>query len=227
MPQSEPESWRAPLIVAVKAAAGAAIGILVVAVFFPLWIAIPVSVALGVWGIGMCARRPAVLLDAGQGQLTIRLGPLTRRVPLNQINAIALDRAKVTIGKTDGTALSFYAWRKSTLDRWLKVPEISGDVAHAVSKAAASARPAEGAGGATVRSGKNLPLIAVVATGALEIAAVFFVRVSWDGDAVMTVLGTLVALAFGFTGVISLVVALWTFLTASRQARAPRENSAA
>jgi hypothetical protein len=225
MPQSEPESWRAPVIVAVKAAAGAAIGILVVAVFFPLWIAVPVGAALGVWGIGMCVRRPAVLLDREAGQLTIRLGPLTRRVPVNQINAIALDRAKITIGKADGTAISFYAWRKSTLDDWLKVPVVASDVAHAVSKAAAASRAAEVTGDTSVRSGKNLPLIAVAAAGAAEIAAVFFVRVSW-GSPVMTVLGTLVALAFGFTGVISLLVALWTFLTGARRpSRLPRRGA--
>ncbi|MGH3164534.1 MAG: hypothetical protein ACRDN0_01405, partial [Trebonia sp.] len=139
MPQSETESWRAPVIVAAKAIVCAAAGIAVAAVFFPLWIAVPVSVALGVWGIGMCARRPAVLLDTGQGQLTIRLGPLTRRVAVNQVNAIAVDRAMVSIGKADGTAISFYAWRKSPLDRWLKVPVVASDVAHAISKAAAAA----------------------------------------------------------------------------------------
>ncbi|HSZ41862.1 MAG TPA: hypothetical protein VK817_18045 [Trebonia sp.] len=221
MPKSEAQRWRAPAILQVKSAVSAAIGILVVAVFFPLWIAVPVSVALGVWGIGMCVRRPAVLLDADAGRLTIRLGPITRRVSLDQVNAIALDRGKVTIGKADGTAISCYAWRKGTLDRWLKVPDIASDLAHAISKAAAAARPADQTGAASVRSGKHLPLIAVMAAGAAEIAAVFFVRVSW-GSPVMTALGMLVALAFGFAGVISLLVALWTFLASAR-----RENSVA
>lgn len=224
MPDSQIESWRAPVIVQAKAAVSAALGILVAAVFFPLWIAVPVSVALGVWGIGMCVRRPAVVLDAAAGTLTIRLGPITRRVPAGEINAIGLDRGKVTVGKADGTAMSFYAWQKSRLDRWLKVPVVAGDVAHAVAKAAAAARPPEQAGDTTVRSGEYLSLIAVVVAGAAEIAAVFFVRVSW-GSPVMTALGALVALAFGFTGVVSLVVALWTFMAGSR--RAPRENSPA
>lgn len=224
MPDSQIESWRAPVIVQAKAAVSAALGILVAAVFFPLWIAVPVSVALGVWGIGMCVRRPAVVLDAAAGTLTIRLGPITRRVPAGEINAIGLDRGKVTVGKADGTAMSFYAWQKSRLDRWLKVPVVAGDVAHAVAKAAAAARPPEQAGDTTVRSGEYLSLIAVVVAGAAEIAAVFFVRVSW-GSPVMTALGALVALAFGFTGVVSLVVALWTFLAGSR--RASRENSPA
>lgn len=224
MPESQIESWRAPVIVQAKAAVSAALGILVAAVFFPLWIAVPVSVALGVWGIGMCVRRPAVVLDAAAGTLTIRLGPITRRVPAGEINAIGLDRGKVTVGKADGTAMSFYAWQKSRLDRWLKVPVVAGDVAHAVAKAAAAARPPEQAGDTTVRSGEYLSLIAVVVAGAAEIAAVFFVRVSW-GSPVMTALGALVALAFGFTGVVSLVVALWTFLAGSR--RASRENSPA
>jgi hypothetical protein len=216
-----PQRWRAPVILQVKSAVSAAIGILVVAVFFPLWLAVPVSVVLGAWGIGMCARRPAVLVDAEAGRLTIRLGPITRRVPLDQINAIALDRGKVTIGKADGTAISCYAWQKSTLDRWLRVPDVATDVAHAISKAAAAARPADQGAATSVRDGKHLPLIAVATAGAAEIAAVFFVRVSW-GNPVLTGLGILVALAFGFAGVVTLLVALWTFLTAAR-----RERSAA
>ena len=215
MPQSETESWRAPVIVQAKAAVSAAIGIGVVVVFFPLWIVIPVAVLLGAWGIGMCVRRPAVLVDGGRGLLIVRLGPITRRARLGDINAIDLDRGKVTVGKANGTAFSFYAWRKSRLDGWLQVPVVAGDVAHAVSAAAAAARPPENAG-ATVRSGRNLPVIAVIAAGALEIAAVFFVRVSW-GNPVMPALGTLVALALGITGMISVLVALWTFLVAARR----------
>ncbi|MGH3169452.1 MAG: hypothetical protein ACRDN0_26680, partial [Trebonia sp.] len=95
-----------------------------------------------------------------------------------------------------------------------------------ISKAAAAAGWADQAGASIVRSGKNLPSIAVTVAGAAEIAAVFFVRVSW-GSPVMTALGALVALAFGFTGVTSLVVALWTFLIGSRRTPASRKNVAA
>jgi len=214
--------WRAPAILQVKALVSALVTIVVVAVFFPLWIAVPVSVAFGVWGVGMCARRPSVLLDGEAGQLTVRMGPLTRRVAASQIDTVILDRAKVTVGKTDGTAVSFYAWGRSRLDRWLKVPVVASDVAHAISKVAVAAkRPEqEGAGVTRDRSGKNKPLIAITAAGVLEIAAAFFVHVRW-GSPVMTGLGTVVALAFGFTGMATVVFALWTFLTGrSRRARA-------
>jgi len=215
MPPTPVEQWRAPRVLQAKSVVSAAVGIVVAAVFFPLWIAIPVSVALGAWGLGMCARRPTVLLDAEAGRLTVRMGPLTRRVALAEVSAVQLERAKVTIGKADGTAISFYAWRKSRLDGWLKVPEIASDVAHAISKAAAAASaPAEptGMGVTRDRSGKNLPVAAVACTGLLEIAAVFFVHVKW-GNPAMTALGTVVALALGFAGVFSVVIALWTFLT--------------
>ena len=216
------QQWRAPAVLQAKALASAIVAIAIVVVFFPLWIAVPVSVAFGVWGVGMCARRPSVLLDGEAGQLTVRMGPLTRRVAASQIDTVILERAKVTVGKTDGTAVSFYAWGKSRVDRWLKVPVVASDVAHAISKVAAAARrpEQEGAGFTRDRSGKNRPLIAVTAAGLLEIAAAFFVHVRW-GSPVMTGLGAVVALAFGFTGMATVVFALWTFLAArSRRARA-------
>lgn len=220
MPPSETESWHGPVVLQAKAAALAAIGVVAVAVFFPLWISIPLGVPLAAWGIGMCLRRPLILLDTGAELLTVRLGPITRRVPLCEINAIGLDRAKVSVRKSDGTAFSFYAWGRSRLDRWLKVPVVAGDVAHAISRAAAATSAPEETAGAPARSEGNLPLIAVAVTGALEIAAVFFVRVSWP-DPVMTLLGTLVAAVFGVVGVLSVLLALWLFLnTGSRRAPA-------
>ena len=209
-----PQSWRAPVTTGVKSAVSAAIGIVVAVVFFPVWIAVPVAIVLGVWGLGMGARRPAVTLDPGNGLLTVTMGILTRRVRLADISVVQLERGKVTFGKADGGALSVHAWQRGRLDAWLQVPDVASDVAHAVSKAASVARPQEaGKGaGAKIRSGKNVPLIVVAAAGLVEIAAVFFVRVSWPSP-VMTALGALVALGFGFTGVFSVVFALWTYLT--------------
>jgi hypothetical protein len=214
------ESWRAPVTVQARSVVSAALGILVAAVFFPLWIAVPVAVLLGAWGLGMAARRPVVTLDPGSGLLTVTLGFLTRRVRLGDISAVQLDRAKVTFGKADGTAVSVHAWRRGRVDAWLRVPDIASDMAHAVSRAASAARPQEqeqeqeGKTGASarIRSGKNVPLIVVAVAGLVEIAAVFFVRVSWASP-VMTALGALVALGFGFTGIFSVVFALWTYLT--------------
>lgn len=208
------ESWRAPVTVQVKSVLSAAIGVAVAVVFFPVAIAVPVAVLLAAWGLGMGARRPAVALDPGSGLLTVRMGFLTRRVALADIAVVQLEGAKVTFGKADGTAVSVQAWQRGRLDRWLRVPVVAGDMAHTVSKAASVARPQQGekGAGARTRSGKNLPLLVMTAAGVLEIAAVFFVRVSWPSPA-MTALGALVALGFGFTGVFTIVFALWTYLT--------------
>ncbi|HWG02587.1 MAG TPA: hypothetical protein VG164_12175 [Trebonia sp.] len=215
------QTWRAPVVLQVKSVVSAALGILVVAVFFPVWIAIPVAVVLGGWGVGMCVRRAQLRLDPGAGTLTVRRGPLTRRVAVRDIDVVGLDRAKVTIGRADGTAISCYAWRRSRLDQWLRVPVVASDVAHAISKAAAAVRGSrdEGAGGARrTRSGKNSSLTVVAVTGIIEIAAAFFVRVSW-GSPALTVLGVIVALGLGFTGMFSVVFALWTFLSVRTRRR--------
>jgi hypothetical protein len=203
----------------------AAIGIVVVAVFFPHPIGIPVAAALAAWGLGMGVRRPAVTLDPGQGRLAVTMGLLTRRVALADISVIGVEGAKVTFGKADGTAVSVRAWRHGRLDRWLRVPDIAGDMAHAISKAASAVRPQEklpeeaGTGAVRkARSGKNVPLLVMTVAGLIEVAAVFFVRVSWPGP-VMTALGALVALAFGFTGVFTIVFSLWTYLMSSRPGR--------
>jgi hypothetical protein len=208
------QSWRAPAIVAVRSVVSAAIGIVIAAVFFPVWIAVVVGVLLGAWGIGMGVRRPAVVLDPGNGLLTLTMSWLTRRIRLADISVVQLEQAKVTFGKADRTAVSVHAWRCGRLDAWLRVPDIAGDMAHAVSKAASDARPVEtGKPAATViRSGKNVPVMVVAVSGLIEIAAAFVVRVSWPSP-VMTALGVIVALGFGFTGVFSIVFALWSYLT--------------
>jgi hypothetical protein len=232
--------WHAPVVVQLKALASEAIGILIAAVFFPVGVAIPVSALLALWGVGMCVRRPRVLLDPGTadgkpGVLTIRLGLITRRILVTEIEAVVLDRGKVTIGKTSGAAISFYAWRRSRLDAWLKVPDVSSDVAHTISKAATAAQaktitefPAGTEGGRPAstprrtswgRRASSLPLIVMAVAGVLEIAAATIVRVSW-GDLAMTVLGIIVALALGFTGMFTLVFALWTYLRGRRRGRA-------
>lgn len=224
------QRWRAPVAVQVKAVASAVIGIVVAVVFFPLPIAIVVAVVLAAWGLGMGARRPAVTLHPGStgrpggtghpdstGMLTVTMGFLTRRVALADIAAIQVEGAKVTFGKADGTAVSVHAWRRDRLDRWLRVPDIAGDMAHAVSKAASEARPVE-EGTKTVtrtRSGKNMPLLVMTVAGVIEIAAVFLVRVSWPSP-VMTALGALVAVGFGFTGMFTVVFSLWTYLMSRR-----------
>jgi hypothetical protein len=212
------DEWRAPVILQVKSAAGAAVGVVIAAVFFPVWIAVPVAVILGAWGLSTCARRTTVSLDAGMGRLVIRMGLLTRRVNSADITVVQLDRAKVTIGKADGTAISVYAWRKSRLDGWLKIPVVASDMAHAISRAAARATQTGGeAAVVTPRSGRSLSVLALAGAGVAEIAATFAVRLDW-GSPVMTGIAIVLALGFGCTGCFSVVLALWTYL-AGRSAR--------
>ena len=221
VPSPGAQQWRAPVIVGLKALVSAAAGIVITAVFFPVWIAVPVAALLAIWGLGTCLRRPAATLEPGS--LTVRMGVITRHVKMRQVEAVVLDQGKVTIGKTDKSVVSFYAWRRSKLDAWLKVPDVASDIAHAISRAAAAAQPGahapsppEDEARTRARAGKNSPLIVLAGAGALEIAAALVTRVSW-GTPVMTVAGVIVALAFGFTGVFTLVFTLWTFLAGTRK----------
>ncbi|MBO0821678.1 MAG: hypothetical protein J2P26_12610, partial [Nocardiopsaceae bacterium] len=149
-----------------------------------------------------------------------------------------LEGAKVTFGQTDGTAVSVHAWRRGRIDRWLRVPDIAADMDHAISKAADAASPGDEAAPGTrssptrdgkagtaavarTRPGRDLPLVVMAVAGVIEIAAVFFVRVSWSSPA-MTVLGVVVALGFGFTGVFTLVFSLWTYLISRPKAARAR-----
>jgi hypothetical protein len=206
------ERWRCPRALQVKSAVLAAAAVAVAAVFFPLWFAIPVMVVLGAWGLGMCVRRSEVVLDAGNGLLVVRLGPIARRVGVASITAVQVDRAKVSIARSDGGEISFYAWRKSRLDAWLRVPMAADDIGHAISKAAAAARENEPAARSRSQSRAMaaVPLLACV--GLLEVVAALLVRVSWPSP-VMTALGVVLALALGVSGVFYVLFSLWLLVT--------------
>ncbi len=215
------ERWRCPLVLHAKSAVFAAAGVAVAAVFFPLWFAIPVVAVLGAWGLGMCARRSEVLLDAGNGLLVVRLGPIARRVRLASITAVQVDRGKVSIARSGGGEISVYAWRKSRLDGWLRMPVVAGDIGHAISAAAAAAaREGEPAPRSQSRSRSRgaLALALLACTGLLEVVAALLVRVSWPSP-VMTALGVVLALALGLSGVFYLLFSLWLLVT-GRAARA-------
>jgi hypothetical protein len=213
------ERWRCPLVPQVKSAVLAAAGMAAAAVFFPLWFAIPVMVVLGAWGLGMCVRRSEVVLDAGNGLLVVRLGPIARRVRVASITAVQVDRAKVSIARSDGGEISFYAWRKSRLDAWLRVPMVADDIGHAISRAAAAAaresepvaRPRSQSRGMAA-----VPLLACV--GLLEVVAALLVRVSWPSP-VLTALGVILALALGLSGVFYVTFSLWLLVTGRRSGR--------
>jgi hypothetical protein len=237
------QRWRCPVALRVKSAVFAAAGMAVATVFFPPWFAIPVMVALGVWVLGMCVRGTEVVLDAGAGLLVLRMGPITRRVRLVSVTAVQVDQAKVSIARSDGGEISVYAWPKSRLDSWLRAPVVAGDVAHAISGAAATARQAQAAPGvpagagapgaptasaprrtpAWSRSRGGLATILLACTGLVEIAAALLVRVSWPNP-VMTALGAALALALGLSGVLYVLFSLWLLAT-RRAPRASRDEA--
>jgi len=207
------ERWRCPLALQVKSAVLAAAGVAVAAVFFPLWFAIPVVVVLGAWGLGMCVRRSEVVLDAGNGLLVVRLGPIARRVRVASITAVQVDRAKVSIARSGGGEVSFYAWRKSRLDAWLHAPVVAGDIGHAISNAAtAAARGNEPVARSRSHSRGMAAVLLLASVGLLEVAAALLVRVSWPSP-VMTALGVVLALALGLSGVFYVVFSLWLLVT--------------
>ncbi len=221
----------------VKSVVVAAAGVVVAGVFFPLWFGVPVMVILGGWGLGMAVRPAEVVLDPDAGTLMFRVGLIARRVRLANVTAMLADGAKVTIARSDGGEISIYAWRKSPLDRWLRIPVVAGDVAHAISKAATAAhsaaqeppaaeaaaevRPATAR--ASLRSRQPLAVTLLACSGVLAIGAALLVRVSWPNP-VMTVLGAVLALALGVSGLFYVLFASWLLVT-GRVTRRPTLTS--
>jgi hypothetical protein len=232
--QSRPpdvERWRCPVILRVKALVGAAAGIVIAVVFLPLWFGIPVAVVLGAWGLGMAALGAAVVVDPAAGVLVLRMGLITRRIRLADVTAVLVDEAKVSIGRAAGGEVSVYAWRKSPLDALLRVPAAAGEIGHAISRAAALAQVAEDSSatpagrpgrrsGTPARTRSQLATLLLGGAGVVAIAAALLVRVHWQSPA-LTVLGVIIALALGLSGLLYLLVALWILLTG----RAPRTMS--
>jgi hypothetical protein len=233
-PQAAPpdvERWRCPVVLRVKAFAGAAGGIVIAVVFLPLWFGIPVAVALGAWGLGLAALGAAVVVDSAAGVLVLRMGLITRRIRLADVTAVLVDEAKVSVARAGGGEVSVYAWRKSPLDGLLRVPAAAGDIGHAISRAAAVAQvdgdsPATpagrqaGPGRTSARTRSRLATLLLGGAGIVAIAAALLVRVHWHSPA-LTVLGVIIALVLGLSGLLYLLVALWILLTG----RAPRTMS--
>lgn len=221
----------------VKSVVVAAAGVVVAGVFFPLWFGVPVMVILGGWGLGMAVRPAEVVLDQDAGTLMFRVGLIARRVRLANVTAMLADGAKVTIARSDGGEISIYAWRKSPLDRWLRIPVVADDVAHAISKAATAAhsaaqepptadaaaevRPAKAR--ASLRSRQPLAVTLLACAGVLAIVAALLVRVSWPNP-VMTVLGAALALALGVSGLFYVLFACWLLVTGRVTRRAAPQS---
>ena len=217
------ERWRCPVVLRVKSVATAAVGVAVAVVFLPPWFGIPVAVVLGAWGLGMAVFGAAVVVDPAAGVLLLRMGLITRRVRLADVTAVLVDQTKVSIGRANGGEISLYAWRKSPLDVLLRVPAAAGDIGHAISRAVAlaqvsddsqaagDARPAI-SGRTPARTRSRLATALLGGAGALAIAGALLVRVNWPSP-VMTVLGIVIALVLGVSGLLYLLVALWILLT--------------
>lgn len=233
------QRWRCPVVLRVKSVITAAAGVAAALVFFPLWLAVPVAVLLGVWGLGMAAFGASVTLDTGAGLLRMRMGPVFQRIRLADVTAVLVEKNKVSIRRARGWEVSLYAWGKGPLDRLLRVPAVAGDIGHAISSAVALAQagPDTGSGADTdtstderrerpagrrqtpSRNRSRLATALLGANGVLAIGCALVVRVQWQNPA-LTVLGVIIALALGVSGLLYLLAALWILLTG----RSPRAS---
>jgi hypothetical protein len=229
------EQWRAPFVIRVKAVIGAAVGVTIGLVFFPRWIGVPVAVLLGALGLGTAVLGGTVVVDRAAGLLVLRMGLITRRIRFTDITAVLVDRAKVSVARVKGGEISLYAWRRGPLDALLGVPVVASDIGHAIASCVALAGAEGGASPATddaareerpTRAGLTQARVRSRLTGTLlggwglvAILAALVVRVHWDNTA-LTVLGAIIALALGVSGLLSFLIGCWILLTG----RAPQAS---
>ncbi len=226
----------------VKTVVIAVIGAVVALVFLPLWFGVPVAVLLALWAAGMAVFGSSVVINPEAGLLVFGMGLITRRVRLTDVTAVLVDRSKVSVARSGGGEISLYAWRKSALDGWLRVPAEADQIGHAISAAVAmaqdarrreadagaattgrqAARPAPPCGPASsARTRSTLATALLGCAGLVALGAALVVRVRWHDDPVMTTLGVILALALGVCGLFYLLVALWLLLTGRSPSRAP------
>ena len=240
------QRWRCPTVLRVKAVVIAIIGAVVALVFLPLWFGVPVAVLLALWAAGMTVFGSSVVINPEAGLLVFGMGLITRRVRLSDITAVLVDRSKVSVARPAGGEISLYAWRKSALDRWLRVPADADEIGHAISAAVALAQDAQrreaeaeaeagaDAGGPDaqppgppVRVGSSARTRSTLATallgcaGLVAFGAALVVRVHWHDNPVMTTLGVILALTLGVSGLFYLLAAFWLLLTGRAPSRAP------
>jgi hypothetical protein len=224
------QRWRCPTVLRVKAVVIAVFGAMVAIVFLPVWFGVPVAVLLALWAAGMTVSGSSVVINPEAGLLVFGMGLITRRVRLTDITAVLVDRSKVSVARSAAGEISLYAWRKSALDGWLRVPAEAAEIGHAISAAVALAQDAqrrdaevevdaEPAGQPPVRVGSAARTRSTLATallgcaGLVALGAALVVRVRWHDDPVMTTLGVILALALGVSGLFYLLAALWLLLT--------------
>ena len=229
------EQWRAPFVIRVKAVIAAAVGVTIGLVFFPRWIGIPIAVLPGALGLGTAVLGGTVVVDRAAGLLVMRMGLITRRIRFTDITAVLVDRAKVSVARVKGGEISLYAWRRGPLDALLGVPVVASDIGHAIASCVALDEAEGGASPATedaareerpARAGLTQARVRSRLTGTLlggwglvAILAALVVRVHWDNTA-LTVLGVIIALALGVSGLLSFLIGFWILLTG----RAPQAS---
>jgi hypothetical protein len=225
------EQWRAPFVLRAKSVVAGAVGVTIVLVFFPRWFGIPVAVLLGASGLGTAVLGRTVVVDRAAGLLVLRMGLITRRIRFTDVTAVLVDEAKVSVARVKGGEISVYAWRRGRLDALLGVPAVASDIGHAIASCVALAQAAPATEGATreerparrgltparVRSRLSGTLLG--GWGLVAILAALVVRVHWDNTA-LTVLGVIIALALGVSGLLSFLIGLWILLTG----RAPQAS---
>jgi hypothetical protein len=229
------EQWRAPFVLRVKSVVAGAVGVTIVLVFFPRWFGIPVAVLLGASGLGTAVLGGTVVVDRAAGLLVLRMGLITRRIRFTDVTAVLVDEAKVSVARVKGGEISLYAWRRGRLDALLGVPVVASDIGHAIASCVALAEAERGASPATedaareerpVSAGLTPARVRSRLTGTLlggwglvAILAALVVRVHWDNTA-LTVLGVIIALALGVSGLLSFLIGCWILLTG----RAPQAS---
>ena len=225
------QRWRCPTVLRVKTVVIAVIGAVVALVFLPLWFGVPVAVLLALWAAGMTVAGSSAVINPEAGLLVFGMGLITRRVRLTDITAVLVDRSKVSVARSAGGEISLYAWRKSVLDGWLRVPAEADEIGHAISAAVALAQDAQrraaDAGqdadarpagppvrvGSAARTRSTLATALLGCAGLVALGAALVVRVRWHDDPVMTTLGVILALALGVCGLFYLLAAFWLLLT--------------
>jgi hypothetical protein len=215
----------------VKVAAACAFWVVLALVFFPRWLGVTVAAGVGAFGVGVAVLGAAVVIDPAAGVVSLRLGLLFKRVRLADITAVIVDKAKLSLRYAGGWEFSFYAWRHGRIDALLRLPVAAGDIGHAIS-AAATAAQASGAGDAAQRinAGQTsesrrlrLGTAFVACVGALSVAGSLLVRVHWDNPA-LTVIGVILALALGVTGLFELLASLFLLLVSRWRQPSEQDN---
>lgn len=136
------QRWRSPVALRVSWAVYALAGAALATVFFPAWLGVPAAVLIGGFYLGAAVLGAKVTVDSGAGLLTLRLGLISRRIRLTDVTAVLVDANKVSIGRGNGSEVSFYPWRRGLAGRWLRFPSVASDIGHAISSASALAKAA-------------------------------------------------------------------------------------